>query len=148
MPEKKFKYTNRKARNYLFAKKIEAGVALTGAEVKSIKTKGISLDQSSVQIFNNEAYLINAHIPGYQFSTDRPYDPRANRKLLVKKKELEMLIEAKQQKLAIVPINCYNNRGWIKLLIGIGRHKQIKEKKSEAITRSLKKRLKQQPENI
>lgn len=121
---------------------------LTGAEVKSIKTKGLNLDQSSVQIFNNEAYLVNAHIPGYQFSTDRPYDPRANRKLLVKKKELEMLIEARQQKLAIVPINCYNIRGWIKLLIGIGRHKQIKEKKSEAIARSLKKRLKQQPENM
>lgn len=148
MPEKRFKYTNRKARNYIFAKKIEAGVVLTGAEVKSIKTKGLNLDQSSVQIFNNEAYLVNAHIPGYQFSTDRPYDPRANRKLLVKKKELEMLIEARQQKLAIVPINCYNIRGWIKLLIGIGRHKQIKEKKSEAIARSLKKRLKQQPENM
>lgn len=148
MPEKSFKYTNRKARNYIIAKRIEVGIVLTGAEVKSVKTRGISLDQSSVQIFNNEAYLVNAHISGYQFSTDRPYDPHASRKLLVKKKELEMLIEAKQQKLAIVPINCYNTRGWIKLLIGIGRHKQIKEKKSEAITRSLKKRLKQQPENM
>ncbi len=151
-PNKKkpvIRYSNRRARrDYFIAEKIEAGVVLSGAEVKSVKTKSINLDLSLVQIKKGEVFIVNAHIPPYQFSTDQPYDPRQSRKLLLKKNQIKKLIEAKHNKLAIVPLSCYNKGGWIKVLLGIGKRKKKYEKKQILIERTLKKRLKTQPRNI
>jgi len=142
---KKIHYSNRRAkRDYFIVKKIEAGVVLTGSEVKAIKTQGINLDQALIQLKDNELYLVNAFIPAYKFATDRPYDPRAKRKLLLKKNQIKTLIAAKQKKLAIVPLSCYNKNGWIKILVGVGRRKKKFEKKQAIIERTLKRKLKEE----
>ena len=132
------KITNPSARDYKISDRLEAGIMLTGREVKSIKTKGLQLKDAHVQIKANEAYLEGAHIPEYQKSPES-YDPRRSRKLLFRKNELKLIISKKRNKLTIIPISCYNKRGWIKLLVGVGRKLKKADKKQKLIEKQLKK---------
>ena len=133
------KTVNPSTRHFIISDKFEAGVALTGGEVKSVKKQGVILKEAFVQIREGEAYLVNAHIAQYQYVKDRPYDPTRSRKLLLNKKELAKLISKKKQGLAIIPLLCYNKAGWIKLQIGVGKKKRKIDKKREMIEKDQKK---------
>ncbi len=141
--------TNAKARHlYSLSNTQVAGLVLTGAEVKSLRKGAGSLVGSFVKPLGKELFLINAQINAYPFATNPDYDPRRNRKLLMKKKEIFNLIEASQAKgVTIVPlaIELMGNR--IKLVIGLGKGKKEYEKrevlKNRAIDRSLARRVKQ-----
>src|SRR5438128_1178425 len=104
------KIENRKfAREYEEIESYEAGIMLTGAEVKSVKNGGLRLDESYVKIIDGSPYLLHAEIPRYQFSSDKNYDPKRSRKLLLHKKELlRILTKIKAGRLTLAPINCYN----------------------------------------
>lgn len=134
---------NPSIRHYQVFDKLEAGVVLTGGEVKSVKKQGVVLKEAVVQIKNGEVYLVGAHIAPYQFVKDRVYDPKRERKLLLSKKELLGLIAKKKQGLAIIPLVCYNRDGWIKLQIGTARKKAKYEKKRKKIEKEVKKQLRQ-----
>jgi len=136
-------FRNPSSRHYLITDKIEAGVSLLGSEVKSIKTRGIQLSEAVVQVKEGNLYLVNAHIAPYQFATDRGYDPKRARKLLLKRKEIALIIAKKRAKLTLVPLSCYTKRGWIKILLGIGRKKKKIEKKQELIAKETKKLIRQ-----
>ena len=127
-------------RNYEIVDTLEAGVQLTGAEVKSIRAGAAQLKEGYIQVKRGEAFLISCHISPYKFASAESFDPVRERKLLLHKKQIERLeIQTTQKGLSIVPMVMYfNSRGRIKLEIGIGRGKKlydkrhdIKEKQSE-----------------
>lgn len=138
-----------KARHlYAITQTYVAGLVLTGAEVKSVRKGAASLVGSFVKPLGEELFLINSQITAYPFATNPNYDPRRNRKLLMKKKEIYKLIEASQTKgISIVPLSLDLMGNHIKLTLGLGKGKKEYEKretlKNRAIDRSLARRVKQ-----
>jgi len=115
--------------------KYEAGIALTGAEVKSVKQGRIKLEESFVRIQNREAFLINAYVPPYLPAGSRGHDPLRTRKLLLRKKEiLSLSLKTAHSSLTIVPLSCYTKRGLVKIEIALAKGKKKYEKR-EAIKR-------------
>ena len=123
---------NKRARHdYILLESLEAGLALLGTEVKSVKAGNISLRGSFVTIHNEEAWLTNATIPPWQMkNAPDDYDPVRPRKLLIKKSELKSLIGAKQaQGLTIIPIRVYTKGPRVKIEIALARGKRKYDKK-------------------
>ncbi|MCX7955670.1 MAG: SsrA-binding protein SmpB [Patescibacteria group bacterium] len=111
----------------------EAGIVLTGAEVKSVKAGGLKLEDSYVKILSDGPYLINANIPNYKFNNEKNYNPTRSRKLLLKKKEiLKIAVKMKAGGLTIAPKSCYNKGRLLKLEIALARgRKDIEKRKLE-----------------
>ena len=136
---------NKKARfNYEILEKFEAGIALIGQEVKSIKLGRINLAGSYVVLRSEEVYLIGANVPPYQpKNAPADYNPERSRKLLLKKSEIKYLIgKVKQKGLTLVPLKVYTRKGRIKLEFGIAKGKK-KADKREAIRKKEFKREKE-----
>ncbi len=129
------KIANRKFhRDYEGLETIEAGIVLTGGEVKSIRSGHIQLEGSFVKLLGDELYLINANIPPYPFANEKQYDPKRTRKLLLHRKEiLRLQIKLHQGgRLTISPVSCYNKGRKIKLEIALCRpRKDIEKRKLE-----------------
>lgn len=126
------KVTNRKFhREYEEIERIEAGIALTGAEVKSVRAGNIRLEDSFVKLMDDGVYLVNADIPVYKFSRPQGYDSRRSRKLLLHKKEvLRMRVKiGSGSRLTLAPIACYNKGGLFKIEIALARGRRDLEKK-------------------
>ena len=121
----------------------EAGLMLTGAEVKSIKTGHISLKGSFVTMHETELFLTNANIPPYPFAkTALSYDPTRSRKLLVKKSEIRSLIGKLHAKgLTLVPLRVYTKKRLIKLEFAIGRGKKAFDKRSDIAKNEAKRNM-------
>jgi SsrA-binding protein len=129
--------------DYELQDKYEAGLMLTGAEVKSIKTGHISLKGSFVTIHDNELYLTNANIPHYPFANFKiAYDPTRSRKLLVKKSEIKSLIGKLHVKgLTLVPLRVYTKRRLIKLEFAVARGKKAYDKRSDIAKHESKRNI-------
>lgn len=115
---------NKKAyHDYQILEKLDAGIALNGQEVKSIKTRGVSLAGSYVIVKDGEVFWIGANIPAYQPKNAPPdYSPERSRKLLLKKEQVKSLIgKGAQQGLTFVPLKVYTKQGKIKLELGIAK---------------------------
>ncbi len=125
---------NRRARfDYDILETFEAGIVLSGQEVKSVKQGHISLKSAYITTKEGEAYLINAHISPYKMAGELPkYSPKRTRKLLLHKKEINSLIGKKSQGLTIIPLRVYTKHGRVKVEIALGRGKK-KYDKREAI---------------
>lgn len=134
---------NRRASwDYQILEKFEAGMVLTGPEVKSMKNGHLKLEGAFVRIKDNEAWLYNAHIHPYPFARKQEYDPTRPRKLLLHKKELLKLQQRLSQKsLTIVPISCYTKRNKIKLEIGLARGKKKYEKRETIKRRDIEREI-------
>lgn len=116
--------------DYAIDERIMAGLVLSGPEVKSAKSGEISLKGSYVSIRGGEAYLVNAHIRKYaNSSTVGDYDPTRPRKLLVHKKQLDEIINAKHANVQAVPLAVGVSRGLVKLEIGLGRGQRKYDKR-------------------
>lgn len=134
--------------NYEILEKFEAGVALIGQEVKSIKTRGVNLAGSYVIIKNEEVFWIGAKIAPYQPKNLPPdYNPERSRKLLLRRSEIQYLIgKAKERGLTLIPLRVYTKNGKIKLEFAIAKGKKkfdkrelIKKREAEReIERALK----------
>lgn len=137
----KLKVINRRAYyDYEILDKFEAGIVLTGPEVKSVKEGKIKLEGSFVRIINGEAFLINAHIHPYQFADNRNYQPTRTRKLLLHKKEIQSLsTKTAPSGLTLVPLSCYTKGHLIKLEVGIGKGKKKWDKREAIKKRDLKR---------
>jgi SsrA-binding protein len=137
---------NKKAEHdYKILETFEAGIVLTGQEVKSIKGGHINLVGSYIILKNHEAWLIGAHVPPYKMAGPLPgYEPTRNRKLLLKKKELNTLAgKIKQKGLTLVPLKVYTKRGKIKLEFGLACGKKKYEKKEIIKKREIEKRIRE-----
>lgn len=122
---------NRKAHyEYEIIEKYEAGIALLGTEVKSVRNGRVNLSEGYVVIRNEEAYLINVHISPYKQGNIFNHEPLRSRKLLLKKREIKRLMGLIQQKgLTIVPLQIYDRNGWIKVEIAVVRGKKKYDKR-------------------
>ena len=122
---------NRANYNYSISNKIDAGIVLTGSEVKSLRTNTGSLRGSYIIEQNGELWLSNAFIKKYQNSNDTNYDPNRNRKLLVTKKEFNKISGSiKQGGFTIIPISLYfSDKGIAKLTCGIAKGKKKIDKR-------------------
>jgi len=123
---------NKKAKfNFDIVESFEAGIELTGLEVKSIRKNTVSLTGSFVSIRGGEAFLMQTEIPPYQMNnTPKEYDSRRPRRLLLTKKELRRLAHVEQEKgLTIVPIKMYNKVRKIKVELAIVRGKKKFDKR-------------------
>lgn len=117
---------NRKARHdYAIEDTFEAGIMLTGSEVKSLRLGRCALVEAFAQPENGELYLINAHIPAYEGASHFQHDERRKRKLLLHRKEIERLMAAVGRKgMTLVPLSLYfNDRGKAKVQLGLGKGK-------------------------
>lgn len=122
---------NRKAPfEYTVVDRIEAGVVLTGAEVKSLRLGHGKLEGAFVKIVGGEAFLINADIMQYSYARPLGYDPKRTRKLLLHKKELISLTsKLDSAKLTLIPLSWYTKGPQVKLEIGLARGKKEYEKR-------------------
>lgn len=117
--------------DYVLLERYEAGLVLTGHEVKSIKTGHVSLKESFVTIRGNELYLTNAHIPLYKHAGKiENYEPAQPRKLLVRKAEIKSLIgKVRAVGLTLVPIRIYTKKKLVKLEFALGKGKKEYDKR-------------------
>ena len=117
--------------NFIISNKIEAGIVLTGSEVKSLRINTGSIRGSYIIEQNGELWLSNSFIKKYQNSNDKNYDPSRNRKLLVTKREFEKISGSiKQGGFTVVPLSLYfSNKGFAKLSCGIAKGKKKTDKR-------------------
>lgn len=134
---------NRKANHdYLIEDTIEAGIELTGTEIKSVRARRITLKDGYVRIRNGQAWLENVHISEYKQGNQFNHDPIRNRRLLLHKREIARLDEFQQEKgMAIVPLKVYLKRGFAKVLIGLGRGKKNYDKRETLKRRDQEREL-------
>ena len=130
-PGQKIICLNRKASfNYFFLELLEAGIALKGSEVKSIRDGKASIVDSYAADKDGEIFLINSHIPSYKQSSYNNHDPKGDRKLLLKRKEINKLIgRIHQEGLTLVPTRLYFQKGKVKVQIAIAKGKKIYDKR-------------------
>jgi len=128
---------NRKARfEYVIIETFEAGIVLTGAEIKSVRADGVSLSEAYVRPEMNACYLLGAHIKPYSFSSKPDYEPTRARKLLLHKKEMETLKgRVEEEGLTVIPLKLYLKKGRAKVEIALAKGKQGPDKRQ-----SIKKR--------
>lgn len=140
---------NRKAKyDYEIHDKYEAGIVLTGTEIKSIRNGSCNLKDSYAIIKNHEAYVINMHISEYSEGNRFNHDERRTRKLLLHKKEI-LKIENKinLEGYTIVPIKLYFDRGYAKIQIGVAKGKHTYNKKEAIKQRDIERDIKKQYKN-
>ena len=128
---------NRKASyNYFFHEILEAGIALRGSEVKSLRDGKASIADSYAVDKNGELYLINSHIPLYRQSSYNNHDPKGDRKLLLKRKEINKLIgKINQEGLTIIPTKMYFSKGKAKIELAVAKGKKLYDKRQVKKTR-------------
>ena len=128
---------NKKARHDYFIKEtLEAGIALTGTEIKSVRARRINLRDGYVQIVNGQAWLENVHKQGNRYN----HEPLRSRRLLLHKKEIARLAKAQSERgIAIIPLKVYLKHGFAKVLIGVGQGKKEYDKRQTIKERDQKR---------
>ena len=121
--------------NYSIESTLEAGIVLTGTEIKSIRNGKANLKDTYVNIKNGEVFIYGMHISPYEFGNIYNQDPLRNRKLLLHKKEINKLVGALQDKgVTLIPLKMYIKHGYAKVLLGLAKGKHQYDKR-EAIKR-------------
>jgi SsrA-binding protein len=118
--------------DYEIAERVMAGISLLGVETKSAKAGQASLKGSFVTARNGELYLMGSHISPYTLASVKDYDPTRSRKLLLHRREIEKLIQKKQEGFSIIPTAFLLDRNFVKIELGVGRGKKRYDKR-EAI---------------
>ena len=135
--------SNRRAHHdYQLLDKFEAGIALTGPEVKSVFEGKISLEESYARILQGELFLVNCHIHPYRFADTKNLDPLRTRKLLIHKKEIISLEQKIRQKnLTLIPISCYTKGRKIKIELALAKSKKKFEKREAKKIKDLEREV-------
>ena len=122
---------NKKARHEFFIDDVyEAGIALVGSEVKSIRSAKANIKDAFVRIKDGEAYIYNMHISPYEKGSMFNQDPLRIRKLLLHKKEIvKLLSQVAQKGLTLVPLSVYLKKGRVKIEVGVARGKKLYDKR-------------------
>lgn len=137
---------NRRARfEYEFLEKMEAGVMLTGTEIKSVRTGEISLNEAYARVRDGELWLLNLHIPPYKQGSFSNHEPTRPRKLLLHRRELDRLAgRAAEKGLTIVPVRLYFKGGKAKIEIALARGKKLWDKRREQKERDQQRDLRRE----
>jgi SsrA-binding protein len=142
-PAEKVAASNRRAsHDYDITERIEAGIRLTGSEVKSLRGGRASLAEAFARIRDGEAWLEGMHIPPYEQGQTKGYDPIRPRKLLLHRREIERLLgKTKEQGLALIPMRVYFTHGLAKVEIGLGRGRREHEKRQSIAKREAEREM-------
>jgi SsrA-binding protein len=138
--------TNRRARHeYFILETVEAGIALQGSEIKSIRAGQISLAEAYVRIDGREAWLEDAHIAPYEQASIYNHEPRRPRKLLLHSSEIRKLWNTVRQKgVTIIPLSVYMKNGRAKVEIALAKGKKLYDKRAEIAERDTKREIERQ----
>ena len=138
--------TNRKASfEFFLLEHFEAGIALHGSEIKSIRANQVSLAESYIEVDGRNAWLINAHIAPYDPASYNNHDPLRPRQLLLNKREIrEMWDKVRQKGVTIVPVKIYLKDGRAKLDIAVAKGKKLYDKRSEIAKKDSQREVERQ----
>ncbi|MCL2111586.1 MAG: SsrA-binding protein SmpB [Clostridiales bacterium] len=143
-PNRKMLAVNKSARHdYFIEEAFEAGLVLTGTEIKSLRKGRVNLAESYARIIEGELFIVGMNIKPYEQGNRYNVDPLRPRKLLLHKKELHKLHqETKREGLTIVPLNIYlNDRGLAKMEIALARGKKLYDKRESIAERDTERRM-------
>jgi len=134
---------NRRARHeYHILESLEAGLALTGTEVKSIRAGGVSLSEAYARFRDGEAWLLGMHVPPYKQGSFSNVEPNRPRKLLLHKDQIaDLQARVKEKGLTIVPLRMYFTRGIVKVQLGLARGKKIWDKRDDIAKRDVEREI-------
>ncbi len=135
--------TNRKAfHEYFISDTFEAGVALVGSEIKSIRARQVSLQDGYVSFEKGEAWLVNVHIAPYDPASRQNHDPRRRRKLLLHRREIDRLAGKVQEKgFTVIPTRLYLKDGRAKVEIGLAKGKRLYDKRETIAKRDSQRQV-------
>jgi SsrA-binding protein len=135
--------SNRKANfEYEILSRLEAGVVLTGTEVKALREGKVNLQDSYGRIKNNEVWMINSHISEYRFGNINNHEPLRSRKLLLNKREIRKVKQQLQEKgLTLVPLKMYFKGSLVKVEIGMAKGKKLFDKRESVKKREVERNL-------
>jgi len=135
--------TNRKARHdYQIEESYEAGIVLTGTEVKSIRNARVNLKDSFAKVEGNEIFLYNMHISPYEQGNRFNHEPLRVRKLLMRKIEISRLGgKIKEKGYSLIPLKIYLTRGLVKIELGLARGKKLYDKRRDIAERDSKREM-------
>ena len=142
--EKKIVAVNRKARyDYFILETFEAGISLTGTEVKSLRSGKVSMQDSYADVKNGEVWIYNLHISPYEHGNIYNHDPKRPRKLLLNKDEIAYLVgKVKEKGLTLIPLSIYfNERGWAKVELGLAKGKKLYDKRKDLAEKAERREL-------
>ena len=124
--------------NYHLSDRVEAGLVLTGTEVKAARDGKVQLKEAFAEVAGNEAWLVDAHISPYSHGNIMNHEPTRRRKLLLHRQEIDKLLGKTREKgLTLVPTKLYLKKGRIKLEIAVGKGKKIHDKRESAREREM-----------
>ena len=134
---------NKKAyHDFFISDPVEAGIALEGSEVKSIRLGGININDAFVVIKNGEAWLKNCYIKTYEKTSSFLPDTRKNRKLLLHRAEIDKLERKSQEKgFSIIPLKVYFSGGNVKIEIGLAKGKKLYDKRASLKDKAVKREI-------
>jgi SsrA-binding protein len=137
---------NRRARHeYDILESLEAGLVLTGTEVKSIRAGGVSLSEAYARFRDGEAWLLGMHVPNYKQGSFSNVDPNRPRKLLLHREQIVRLQSRVGEKgLTIVPLRLYFTRGMAKVALGLARGKKLWDKRADVAKRDVEREIARQ----
>jgi SsrA-binding protein len=142
MPDKTVAVNRRARHQYAIDETLEAGLALTGTEIKSIRAGRVNLAEAYARIERGEAWLIGAHIAPYEQGNRNNHEPTRTRKLLLHRDQISELIGRTQAKgFTLVPLKLYIRNGMAKLELGIGRGKKAYDKRRTIAERDARREL-------
>lgn len=128
--------------NYDIKDTIEAGIVLTGTEIKSIRNGKVNLKDSYSMIKNGEAFLYHLHISPYEHGNIFNKDPLRDRKLLLNKREIHKLMGLiKQQGYSLIPMSLYFSGNFVKVELGIGKGKKLYDKREDIAKKDAQRRI-------
>ena len=136
---------NRRAlHQYEILRSYEAGISLTGSEIKSARQGRVSIQEAYCRPREGEMFLVGAHFARYEPSGPANHDPTRDRRLLLHKREIRQLEQAFAERgLTLVPLRLYLSRGRAKLEIGVGRGRRVHEKRDRIAERDAQRRIEQ-----
>ena len=142
MPDKTVAVNRRARHQYAIEETLEAGLALTGTEIKSIRAGKVNLAEAYARIERGEAWLIGAHIAPYEQGNRNNHEPTRTRKLLLHRDQIAELVGRTQAKgFTLVPLKLYIRNGMAKLELGIGRGKKAYDKRRTIAERDARRDL-------
>jgi SsrA-binding protein len=138
--------TNRKASfEYFLLEHLEAGIALQGSEIKSVRANQVSLAEAYIDVTEKKAWLINAHIAPYDPASYNNHDPLRARQLLLHSKEIrELWNKVRQKGLTVVPVKLYLKDGRAKLDIAVAKGKKLYDKRAEIAKKDTQREVERQ----
>ncbi len=134
---------NRKAyHDYIILESLEAGIVLTGSEIKSIRAGRVNIRDSYARPENGELWLMNAHIAAYEAASRFGHEPNRPRKLLLHRNQInELTAQVSQKGLTVVPLKLYIKKGTAKLELGVARGKRLHDKRETIARRETEREI-------